>query len=109
MTKILLIIALTAPGILSAAEAPAQTNAVATIVKIDNFNFTPQTLTIRAGTTVTWINQDDVPHTVTSTDKKFKSPALDTGERFSHTFSVAGTNNYFCSVHPHMTGKVIVR
>jgi plastocyanin len=78
-------------------------------VKIDNFNFTPQTLTVRAGTTVLWVNQDDVPHTVTSNDKKFKSRVLDTDERFSYTFSVPGTYNYYCSVHPHMTGKVIVQ
>lgn len=78
-------------------------------VKIDNFSFTPQTLTVHAGTTVTWVNQDDVPHTVTSTDKQFKSRALDTNERFQHTFSAPGTYNYFCSVHPHMTGKIVVQ
>ena len=76
---------------------------------INNFSFTPQTLTVRAGTTVTWVNKDDVPHTVTSNDKKFKSRALDTDEKFSYTFSARGTNSYFCSVHPHMTGKIIVQ
>ena len=78
-------------------------------MKIDNFSFTPQTLTVPAGTKVTWINKDDVPHTVRSNDKKFKSRALDTDEQFSFTFSTPGTNSYFCSVHPHMTGKIIVR
>ncbi len=77
-------------------------------VKIDNFSFTPPTLTVHAGTKVTWINKDDVPHTVTSVEKKFKSRALDTDERYSFTFSAPGTYKYFCSVHPHMTGTIIV-
>ena len=79
-------------------------------VTIDNFSFLPQTLTVPAGTTVTWINRDDVPHTVVSVDKKtIVSPALDTDEKFSYTFSAAGTNDYYCSVHPHMKGKIIVQ
>jgi plastocyanin len=87
----------------------ADASATSDTVKIDNFSFTPQTLTVHAGTKVTWINKDDVPHTVTSTDKQFKSRALDTDERFSYTFSAPGTYSYFCSVHPHMAGKIIVR
>ena len=79
------------------------------VVKIDNFSFTPQTVTIRAGTTVTWANKDDVPHTVVSTTKKFRSGVLDTEDQFSYTFTDAGTYDYFCSIHPHMTGKVIVQ
>ena len=79
-------------------------------IKIDNFSFGPSTLTVPAGTTVTWINQDDVPHTVVSAEgKEFKSPPLDTDEKFSYTFTKAGTFTYFCSVHPKMTGKVIVQ
>jgi plastocyanin len=78
-------------------------------VKIDNFSFTPATLTVAAGTEVTWTNHDDVPHTVVSTDGKFKSLALDTDEKFSYTFRAKGTYAYFCSVHPMMTAKVIVR
>ena len=79
-------------------------------VTIDNFSFLPQTLTVPAGTTVTWINRDDVPHTVVSVDKKtIVSPALDTDEKFSFTFSAPGTNDYYCSVHPHMKGKIIVQ
>lgn len=80
-------------------------------VKIDNFSFGPVTLTVPAGTTVTWINRDDIPHTVVSTDdsKTFKSKVLDTDEKFSFTFSKAGTYPYFCSIHPKMTGKVIVQ
>lgn len=79
-------------------------------VTIDNFNFTPPTLAVPVGARVTWINRDDVPHTVTSTDRRtIVSPALDTDEKFSYTFATAGTNDYFCSVHPHMKGKVIVQ
>jgi plastocyanin len=80
-------------------------------VKIDNFSFGPVTLTVPVGTTVTWINHDDIPHTIVSTDdpKAFKSKVLDTDEKFSFTFSKAGTYPYFCSIHPKMTGKVIVR
>ena len=80
-----------------------------TAVKIDNFSFTPQTLTVHPGTTVTWVNKDDVPHTVMSTDKKFKSRVMDTDEKFSFTFTAPGTYNYFCSVHPHMTAKIVVK
>src|SRR6202521_2380595 len=79
-----------------------------TEVKIDNFSFGPATLTVAAGTTVTWINRDDIPHTVVSTDKVFKSKALDTDEKFSFTFTKPGTYGYFCSIHPKMTGKVVV-
>jgi len=79
-------------------------------VKIDNFSFGPATLTVPVGATVTWINQDDVPHTVVSADGKgIKSPVLDTDQRFIHTFAQAGTYAYYCSVHPKMTGKVIVQ
>ena len=78
-------------------------------VVIDNFSFRPDKLTVHVGATVTWINRDDVPHTVASTDKKtIVSPALDTDEKFSYTFTIAGTNDYFCTVHPHMKGSIIV-
>ena len=66
-------------------------------------------LTVPVGTTVTWTNRDDIPHTVVSTDKVFKSKVLDTDEKFSFTFSKAGTYPYFCSIHPKMTGKVVVQ
>lgn len=80
-------------------------------VKIDNFSFSPQALTVAVGTTVTWTNRDDIPHTVVSTDdpKAFKSKVLDTDEKFSFTFSKPGSYAYFCSVHPKMTGKVTVQ
>lgn len=78
-------------------------------VKIDNFSFTPSDLVVAPGTVVTWVNQDDIPHIVASTDKRFKSPVLDTNDRFSNQFGDRGEFGYFCSMHPHMTGKVIVR
>jgi plastocyanin len=78
-------------------------------VNVDNFTFGPGTLKVPVGTTVTWTNRDDIPHTVVSTDRVFKSKVLDTDEKFSFTFSRAGTYEYFCSVHPKMTGKVVVQ
>ena len=77
-------------------------------VKIANFTFDPPTLTVKAGTTVTWINADDIPHLVSEKDGKFRSSALDTNDKFSQTFSTAGTVEYFCAIHPHMTGKIVV-
>jgi plastocyanin len=78
-------------------------------VKIDNFNFGMQALTVAVGTTVTWTNHDDIPHTVVSTDGVFKSKVLDTDEAFSYTFMKPGTFAYFCSLHPKMMGKVVVQ
>ena len=80
-------------------------------VKIDNFSFIPATLTVSVGGTVTWTNRDDIPHTVVSADdpKAFKSKVLDTDEKFSFKFDKAGTYSYFCSIHPKMTGKVVVQ
>jgi plastocyanin len=78
-------------------------------VKIDNFSFGPATLTVAAGTTVTWVNHDDIPHTVVSTDSVFKSKVLDTDEKFSFTFTKAGSYPYFCSIHPKMTATVVVK
>jgi plastocyanin len=89
--------------------ASAQQKTETTEVKIDNFSFGPATLTVPVGTTVTWTNRDDIPHTVVSTDGVFKSKVLDTDEKFSFTFSKAGTYPYFCSIHPKMTGKVVVQ
>src|SRR5258707_13662838 len=85
--------------------ATAKQNLETTEVKIDNFTFGPAALTVPVGTTVTWINKDDIPHTVVSTDdpKAFKSKVLDTDEKFSFTFSKAETDPYFCSIHPKMT------
>ena len=87
-----------------AAPAPA-----AASVQIGNFTFKDPVVTVRAGTTVTWTNGDDIPHTVVSKDGVFKSKVLDTGDRFSFTFAKAGQFGYFCSLHPHMTGTIIVK
>ena len=92
-----------------AAAAGVQEKAQAVEVKIDNFSFTPQELTVAAGTKVTWVNRDDIPHTVVSTNQTFKSKALDTDDQYSFTFEKAGTYDYFCSIHPKMTAKVIVK
>lgn len=92
-----------------ASSAASAQQAAAAEVKIDNFSFGPATITVAVGTTVTWVNRDDIPHTVASDDKLFKSKALDTDDKFSFTFTKAGTYGYFCSLHPKMTGKVIVQ
>ena len=93
---------------LPAASARAAETEVKIEVKIDNFAFAPQRIVVQAGTTVTWTNADDAPHTVVSTTKLFKSSALDTTDKFSFTFATPGTYEYFCSLHPHMTGTVVV-
>jgi plastocyanin len=78
-------------------------------VNIDNFVFGPQTITVPVGATVTWTNKDDIPHTSVSTEGVFKSKVLDTDEKFSYTFTRAGTYPYYCTIHPKMTGKVVVQ
>jgi plastocyanin len=79
------------------------------VITIDNFTFTPPELTVAAGTTVKWVNHDDIPHSVVNKDKVFRSQALDTDDAFSYTFASAGTFDYFCGLHPHMVGKIIVK
>jgi plastocyanin len=78
-------------------------------VMIDNFVFSPVPLTVKVGTTVTWINHDDIPHTVDSTEGKFKSAALDTDQKFEFQFKEAGEYPFYCRIHPKMTGKIIVQ
>jgi plastocyanin len=98
------------PGFMNEGRAGAQEKKEqAAEVKIDNFSFGPAALNVGVGTTVTWINHDDIPHTVVSNDGVFKSKVLDTDEKFSYTFTKAGTFPYFCSIHPKMTGKVVVQ
>jgi plastocyanin len=105
----------------AAEPATSQTSpklaAAATTVRIDNFAFTPKTLTVPVGATVTWVNHDDVPHTATAKaaagggdaqQPAFDSNTIDSDERFSFTFTAAGTYPYYCKVHPHMTGTIIV-
>ena len=91
---------------LTAADMPAPGSAA---VQIDNFVFGPQAITVPTGTTVTWTNRDDIPHTVVSTDGVFKSKVQDTDEKFSFKFDKRGTYAYYCSIHPKMTGKVVVQ
>jgi plastocyanin len=86
----------------------ASAHAADTEVKIDDFAFAPQRVTVKAGTTVTWVNDDDAPHTVASSTRLFKSSALDTKNKFSFTFTTPGAYEYFCSLHPHMTGTIVV-
>jgi plastocyanin len=88
------------------AGAGAPTSAA---IEIDNFHYTPPTLVVAPGTTVTWKNDDDSPHSVRERDGKFKSAALDTDDTFSQTFATPGEYDYFCSIHPYMTGKIVVR
>jgi plastocyanin len=77
-------------------------------VVVDNFSFSPAAAAVPAGTTVRWTNRDDAPHNIVSTERRFKSPVLDTGEQFSYRFDTPGTYPYFCSLHPRMTGNVVV-
>jgi plastocyanin len=89
--------------------ARAQNAAPAEAVSIDNFTFTPASLTVKAGTTVTWTNRDDIPHGIAASDNGFKkSKAMDTDDSFSFTFTTPGTYKYFCYIHPHMTGTIVV-
>jgi amicyanin len=94
-----------ASGVLLAqAQSPA-----AAAVSIDNFTFNPPTLTVKAGTTVTWTNKDDIPHGIAASGNTIKrSNALDTDDKYSFTFTTPGTYQYFCYIHPHMTGTIVV-
>ena len=93
----------------SSVKANDQPSTANVAVKIDSFVFGPQAITVPVGTTVTWTNSDDIPHTAVSTDGVFKSKVMDTDEKFSYTFTMAGTYSYYCSVHPRMTGQVVVK
>ncbi|HXW42538.1 MAG TPA: cupredoxin family copper-binding protein [Xanthobacteraceae bacterium] len=96
-------------SLLAAGVLFADADGQAGVVSIDNFTFTPQTLTVKAGTTVTWTNRDDIPHGIASDNNAFpRSKALDTDDSFSFTFTTPGTFRYFCYVHPHMTGTIVV-
>jgi plastocyanin len=95
-----------APQIAAAAEAAAAASPAT--VTIDKFAFAPATLTVKAGTTVTWTNLDHTPHTIAEKNRAFRSAALDTGDTFSYTFATAGEYRYSCTLHPQMTGKIVV-
>lgn len=86
----------------------SQAEAAPNTIEISNFSFAPAALTVPVGTTVTWVNEDDEPHTVVDSDTLFKSHALDTGDKFSFTFTTPGKFQYFCTIHAHMVGMVVV-
>ena len=90
---------------LGSAAAQDATN----VITIDNFTFSPKELTVAVGTTVKWVNHDDIPHLVVEKKTTFRSKALDTDDSYSYTFTSAGTFDYFCGLHPHMVGQVIVK
>ena len=95
-------------GLVTVALAARPSRAAETEVGIDNFVYNPQQITVKAGTTVVWVNHDDIPHTVTSKTGIFRSKALDTDDKYSFTFATPGSYPYFCALHPHMTGTIVV-
>ena len=97
------------PKLTAAGEAVVQAGASPATIDIDNFAFAPATLTVTAGTTVTWKNEDDSPHRIGDKNGTFKSAALDTDDTFSHTFAAPGEYPYICTIHPYMAGKIIVK
>ena len=97
-----------APLVAIAIAAASPARAATIEVKIDNFSFNPKQVTVKAGDTVTWVNHDDIPHTVTSKTLVFRSKALDSDDKFSFTFTAPGSFDYFCSLHPMMTGTIVV-
>ena len=109
MPKLRIALAAAAAAAFCAAALTAAVAASPAAVTIDNFNFSPMTLTVAAGTTVTWTNHDDIPHTVRAVDGSFHSKAMDTDDSYAFTFAKPGVYSYFCSVHPKMVGKVIVK
>jgi plastocyanin len=102
-------LALAAVLFLHPTRAKSENQASPLEVRVDNFTFGPDTLTVPVNSTVTWVNKDDIPHTVASTDGLFKSKALDTDDKYTYTFTKPGTYSYYCSIHPKMVGKVIVQ
>jgi plastocyanin len=103
-------LALTTVLILHPTRAKSEETKASTMeVRVDNFTFGPDTLTVPENSTVTWVNKDDVPHVIASNDGLFKSKALDTDDKYSYTFSKAGRYSYYCSIHPKMVGKVVVQ
>jgi plastocyanin len=110
MPKILLLaVALAAAPAVAFAGDTVTTAVAPTVVEINNLKFNPVTLTIAAGTKVTWVNEDKAPHTVTDKGKVFRSAGLDTKDSFSYTFDSPGEFTYFCTIHPMMVGKIVVK
>ena len=108
-TTFAVLLAILAGGGAVTSHAAGEQNKTASEVSVDNFTFGPESITVAANTTVTWVNRDDVPHVIASTDGLFRSKALDTDDKYSFTFVKTGTYPYFCAVHPKMVGKIIVR
>ena len=106
---LMLPLALATVLVLHPTRAKSEDKASALEVRVDNFTFGPDTLTVPVNSTVTWVNKDDLPHVIASTDGVFKSKALDTDDKYSYTFTKAGTYAYFCSIHPKMVGKIVVQ
>ncbi len=100
---------LVAGVVLRSGKATGQATPAATDVKVDNFTFSPETLMVSPNSTVTWTNKDDVPHVIASTDGLFRSKGLDTDDHYSFTFTKPGTYKYYCSIHPKMTGTIVVQ
>ena len=103
------VLAAALPELTAAGEAVVAAAAGPATIKIDNFTFAPGTLTITAGTTVIWKNEDDSPHRIGDQNGTFKSAALDTDDTFSHTFAAPGEYPYICTIHPYMVGKIVVK
>lgn len=106
---LMLPLALATVLILHPTRAKSEDKASPLEVRVDNFTFGPDTLTVPVNSTVTWVNKDDLPHVIASSDGVFKSKALDTDDKYSYTFTKAGTYAYYCSIHPKMVGKIIVQ
>jgi plastocyanin len=106
---LMLPLALATVLILHPTRAKSEAAASPLEVRVDNFTFGPDTLTVPVNSTVTWVNKDDLPHVIASTDGVFKSKALDTDDKYSYTFTKAGTYAYYCSIHPKMVGKIVVQ
>jgi len=108
-TTFAVLLAILAGGVAVMSHASAEQNKMTpSEVSVDNFTFGPASITVAANSTVTWVNHDDVPHVIASTDGLFRSRALDTDDKYSFTFAKPGTYPYFCAVHPKMVGKIIV-
>ena len=103
------VLATAVPELTAAGEAVVAAATNTATVNIDNFAFAPATLTVTAGATVTWKNEDDSPHRIGDKNGTFKSAALDTDDTFSHTFAAPGEYPYICTIHPYMVGKIIVK
>lgn len=109
MVRIPVALLLASGSMMIQVPSPAYSAASSASIEIANFTFNAPIVTVRPGTIVTWTNGDDIPHTIVSSDGLFRSKVLDTGERFSFTFAKPGQFGYFCSIHPHMTGRIIVK